>query len=455
MEKNKRLQAALLLAAVLLLTACSPAGSVGTAQTIAGQLGTADAHDSIQATMDASNPLLGLYGWVTYTPTVTNTPPPTALPTQTPEPKPTVPLSELKRILPIQPPDGSRAEVVVADMQTPVTVALAPDGRIFFTEKESGSVRVAIDGQILPEPVYTATVGIAGEQGMIGLVFDPDFENNQQIWVSHTMPARANNGVKENRILRLTLDGNVATKAEIAYRVDNSQGDGTHNLNNMVFGPDGMLYVTVGDDAQPELAPFLGDPRGKILRFIPTIPLTAPEDNPFYDGDGPNEDSIYAYGMRNSFDFTFDPLSEEVHIIATENGPECDDEINLVLPGYNYGWKSHYDCLDETRHRPEYNTIPPMLSWDGTVSPTGIMIYTGDDFPEWYGDVFFCSYVDSLLHHMKLNRERTAFVNHHSLNGLFCQTDVINGPKGDIYFLEGGGFGPGTLKRLYNSRRDN
>ena len=453
MEIRNNVWAVWLMTAVIFLAACTADGSA-TANSGGGG-GTPEALDDIQATLDAANPGLGIYGWVTFTPTPTQIPPPTPRPTNTPEPLPTVPLDELKHIVPIQPPDGSRAEVVIADMQTPVTVALAPDGRIFFTEKESGSVRVAIDGEILLEPVYTATVGIAGEQGMIGLVFDPDFETNQQIWVSHTMPARANDGVKENRILRLTLDGNVATTAEIAYQVDNSQGDGTHNLNNMAFGPDGMLYVTVGDDAQSHLAPNLEDPRGKILRFKPTIPLTAAEDNPFYDGEGPIEDSIYAYGMRNSFDFTFDPLSEGgQNIIATENGPECDDEINLVLPGHNYGWKNHYDCTDPARYGPETNTIPPLLSWDGTVSPTGIMVYTGDDFPQWYGDVFFCSYVDGLLHHMEMNRERTAFVNHHSINGLFCQTDIINGPDGDIYFLEGGGFGPGTLKRLYNSRRD-
>ncbi len=446
MEKSKRFIIIYWLAlATILMASCAPPTA---------EVASIATRDIAQTPIVAQNPRTGLQGWATYTPTPSLTPTVTPPPTMTPTPKPTVPLSDLAQIRPIQPPDGSRAEVVVADMDTPVKVVIAPDGRIFYTEKESGMLRVAIDGQILPEPVYTATVGISGEQGLIGLALDPDFAINQQIWISHTMPARANNDIKENRIVRLTLDGNVATEAEIAYQVDNSKGDGTHNLNNMLFGPDGMLYVTVGDDAQPHLAPNLSDPRGKILRFKPTIPLTAPEDNPFYDGDGPNVDSIYAYGLRNSFGITIDPLSEEFRILATENGPECDDEVNLILPGHNYGWKNHYECDDPERYSPEHNTIPPMLTWEGTSSPTGIMVYTGTQFPQFYGDVFFCSYVDGLMHHLELNRERTAFENHHSINGLFCQTDILNGPNGDIYFLEGGGFAPGTLKRLYHSRRE-
>lgn len=379
-------------------------------------------------------------------------PTPTAQPRNTPVPRPTVAMELIRKMITSDLPLAAEVDVVLSDMHAPVTVAIAPDGRLFFTEKDTGNVRVAIDGVIQPEPVITQTVGAHGEQGMLGITFDPDFENNHHIWISYTYPAWANDGEKVNRIVRFTEVDNKATDIRVAYESPNSSGDGTHNLNNLVFGPDGMLYVTIGDDAQAFLSQNMSDPRGKIHRFIPTVPLTIPEDNPFYDGDGPNVDSTYVIGVRNSFDFVLDPLSDEIRFIATENGPDCDDEINLIFPGYNYGWHSGYDCQDPDRFREDINTIPPMLVWEETNAPTGIVVYTGDDFPEWYGDVFFCTY-DGVLHHMKLNETRDAFRMHKWYPGMYCQTDILNGPDGSLYFLEGGGYFDGTLKRIYNKNR--
>jgi glucose/arabinose dehydrogenase len=372
-----------------------------------------------------------------------------ATPSPTSEPAPTVPMEVLQEIVPEQPLEGSSVDVIASGLEKPVAFAFAPDGRLFFTEKESGRVRVIVDGVLQPEPVLTLPVAVLGEQGLLGIAIDPDFEQNHTIWVSHTLPESENNGLKANRIVRFIEQNNTASDVTVVLTLPNDTESDRHNIGNIVFGNDGKLYVSVGDDNQAGFAQQIGDPRGKILRFDPTNPLNAPGDNPFYDGDGPNYDPIYAFGLRNSFDFVFDPLGGGNRIIASENGPDCDDEVNLILPGYNYGWASDHMCSDKQARDSARNTIDPLLFWTPTTAPTGITIYTGDDFPEWYGDVFFCSFQDGLLHHLKLNSTRDGFVSHTSINGMFCQVDVFNGPDGGLYFLEGGGIMIGTLKRLY------
>ncbi len=389
----------------------------------------------------------------TNTPAPTNTP--TTVPTETPipaespTPAPTIPWQDLQYPEPEQPLDGSDVDVYVDGMYQPVAVAFAPDGRLFYTEKETGHVRVVIDHVLQSQPVVTFPSAILGEQGLLGIAIDPNFETNHYIWVTHVLSDKVNNGEKLNRIIRFTEQNNRAIDIQIAFSSINIIQTDRHNIGNLAFGPDGMLYVAVGEGTEAYLAPNLHDPRGKILRFDPnTLPLQAPPDNPFYDGDGQNFDPIYAYGFRNPFDFVFDPLKPG-NIIATGNGPDCDDEVNLVLKGYNYGWEYDYICRDQQPLDPATNTIPPLISWSPTTAPTGITVYTGDDFPEWYGDIFFCAYNNAILHHLKLNEARDAVISHTSINGMFCQIDVINGPDGALYFLEGGGIQEGRLKRLF------
>lgn len=389
----------------------------------------------------------------TDTPAPTNTPTPvpteTAVPAESPTPAPTIPWKDLEHPGPEDPLDGSDVDVYVDGMNAPVAVAFAPDGRLFFTEKETGHVRVVIDRVIQPQPVATFPSAILGEQGLIGIAMDPDFENNHYIWVTHVLSDKVNNGEKLNRVIRFTEQNNRAIDIQIAFTSINIIQTDRHNIGNLSFGPDGMLYVAFGEGTQAYLAQNLHDPRGKIMRFDPSkLPLEAAPDNPFDDGDGQNIDAIYAYGFRNPFDFVFDPLVTG-NIFATGNGPDCDDEINLVLKGYNYGWDHDYICRDEQPLDPDKNTILPLISWSPTTSPTGITVYTGDDFPEWYGDIFFCAYNNALLHHLKLNEARDAVVSHTTLNGMYCQIDVINGPDGALYFLEGGGIQEGRLKRLF------
>ena len=219
-----------------------------------------------------------------------------------------------------------------------------------------------------------------------------------------------------------------------------------HNGGNLHFGPDGKLYISVGnsDDKNDAVDPAqdLGSPLGKLHRFNAAAPLSTPGDNPF------SGSSIYAYGLRNSFDFDFDPISGQ--IFATENGDACDDEINRLLPRGNYGWRPDYPCDDATGPNLAYNTIPPLIYWTSSIAPTGLAFYRGDLIPEWKNDLFMCAFKDSstALHHFKLNAARTAIISHTIIAGTQCRTDVLTGPDGALYYSEGGGYYDGPIKRL-------
>jgi hypothetical protein len=271
-------------------------------------------------------------------------------------------------------------------------------------------------------------------------------------------------GTIKNRVVRITLndDNSVPLDPETAgcfpiYQPAPGYYVSIHNGGNLHFGPDGKLYVGVGNNNEEttdpnEPAQNLAAPLGKMHRYNPTVPLSSPADNPFFNWPGADK-SNYAYGLRNPFDFTFDPISGQP--FATDNGDECDDEINLIRAGYNYGWRLNYPqppllCDDDVGPDMRYNTIPPLYHWTPSIAPTGITFYTGDLIPEWKNDLFMCAFKDSstALHHFKLDATRTAIISHTIIAGTRCRTDVLTGPDGALYYSEGGGYYNGPIKRL-------
>ncbi len=307
---------------------------------------------------------------------------------------------------------GVRVLTVVEAADFPVAMAMAPDGRIFYTEKETGRIRIlTADGQLLPDPFATVPPSTSSERGLLGIALHPDFVSNGWLYVYYT---RSNTGApdggffsaEDNRVVRFTAAGNVAGGAEtVIFRLPALVGP-VHNGGNIHFGPDRKLYVTIGELADPPAAQSVNNLRGKIMRINDDGGI--PDDNPFGAGS-----PVFALGVRNSFDFTFDPVSQV--LIATENGLHSNDEINRIVAGGNYGWpevEGVRDTASELAFSPESGTLTdPIVDLIETVAPTGIDFAPDDTFGAGTkNQMFIGEYKTGQVMRYTLNADRTGVI---------------------------------------------
>jgi glucose/arabinose dehydrogenase len=341
------------------------------------------------------------------------------------------------RDVPTEPlPEGLRVETVAAGAQGlrfPVAIAFLPDGRYLVTEKGDGSPNDSVihlfsaAGQPQAQPFATIRVDSFFERGLLGVAVDPDFAESHAVYVFYSAPVDP----AVNIVARYTERAGQGVDPQVIFEAPVITGRGNHNGGNVHFGPDGKLYVTIGENADPALA---RDPQGrygKIHRL--NADGSVPADNPLLPG------SALAYGLRNSFDFTFDPRTGSLW--AAENGPGCDDEVNVIRPGGDYGWGPGADCA-----APPAGSIPPALRWRETDALTGIVFYDGAAIPAWQGSLLICGYNSGLLYRATLtpSRDAVAALSRVELPAeAACTTDVEVGPDGAIYLL-----GRGSIFRL-------
>jgi glucose/arabinose dehydrogenase len=200
-----------------------------------------------------------------------------------------------------------------------------------------------------------------------------------------------------------------------------------------------MLYITIGDNGCNRcLSQDNRSLAGKILRF--TRDGAIPDDNPFSSAPFPRS-AFFATGLRNSFDFTIHPSTGE--IVATENGPSRNDEINHIVAGRNYGWP-FFQCGDAQgdvcpSDRPEQK--PPLRCHVDVIAPTGITFYDGDAYPaEFRGSVFYGDFNTGTLRRLVLSddADRVLTEDQQFLSGLGPIIDIVEGPDGLLYVLSEG-----------------
>jgi aldose sugar dehydrogenase len=257
-----------------------------------------------------------------------------------------------------QPPTGDlQLQSVLSGLSFPVGMALAPDGRVFFNERLTGRIRlINPQWQLVSTQFCQITIATNGEQGLLGLTLDPDFANNRFVYVYHTASSPL-----RNRVVRYTDSSGSCTQETII--LDNLPASTNHNGGIIQFGPDGKLYVIIGDAENTANAQNVTSLEGKVLRVNPDG--SAPSDNPFFSNANTNAKKVYSLGHRNSYGFTFH--GHTGHLWETENGPSDNDEINRVVSGGNYGWPTVRGIAGNANFR------DPILAYVSVIAPTGII----------------------------------------------------------------------------------
>jgi glucose/arabinose dehydrogenase len=329
-------------------------------------------------------------------------------------------------------------EVVAAKLNVPWDMAIAPDGRIFLTER-TGAIRVIDNkGKLLQDPVYKFedTFWTEAEAGLLGLALDPDFANNRRLYVYHTYK----DGTKsKNRLVRLVEQDNKARIDKVL--LDNLPGERIHDGGRVRFGPDGKLYFTNGDANDRPAAQELGFLGGKIMRLNPDG--TIPDDNPFPGSP------VYSLGHRNPQGLAWHPVTKA--LFSTEHGQTAHDEVNIIEKGANYGWpyiqgdEAEPNAQDRPKLGPGTLKKPLLHSGTATWAPSGITFVTKGP---WAGNLLVANLRGTQLQRIILGSDYKSVQSVEELfkNELGRLRSVVEGPDGSLYLMTNNRDGRGQPK---------
>jgi len=375
--------------------------------------------------------------------------------TQTP-PKPQL-IASGPQVLDVQ---GGKIRVVpvALGLNHPWSIAF-PDTRTILVSEQNGKLRMIRDGVLQPDPIWTAPS--SNRDALHFIALHPNFAQNQLVYVSY--PKR--DGERFTlAVARGRLSGSKLTDVEEIFVAD-AWETGGNLAGRIFFGTDSMLYVTVGDrdricctgteDNSLRLkAQSLETHVGKTLRLKDDGKV--PPDNPFVNKAGARPE-IFTYGHRNGYGLAIHPETGELW--QAEIGPMGGDEVNILQPGHNYGWplvsmgRNYTGTLvsDQPWARPGMDN--PRIFWVPSISPSSILFYTGDKFPQWKNNLFIGSLTQRTLIRMAFNQPSQAEKREPLLVPLEERIrDVQQGPDGCIYVAteraSGGNASDGAVLRV-------
>jgi glucose/arabinose dehydrogenase len=347
---------------------------------------------------------------------------------------------------------GGRIRVVevARDLVHPWSLAFLPNGDLLVAE-QNGRLRRIHDDQLEPDPVWVSPTSAGEGDALKSVAVHPHFAEHRAVYVAY--PVRDAERGNTLAIARGRLDGAKLEDVEEIFVADAWEMGG--NLGGRIlFGPDNTLYVTVGDrdilccigKDDPSLrmkAQSLDNDVGKTLRIRDDGGI--PDDNPFVGRDDAKPE-IFTYGHRNGYGLAFHPETGELW--QAEIGPMGGDEVNILLPGHNYGWplvstgRNYTGTLVSEQPWARPGMDNPRFHWVPSISPSGLMFYTGDKFPNWQGSLFVGALTTRQLQRIAFGQPSQAEPREGLLTALDARVrDVAQSPDGYIYVATERSFG--------------
>ena len=276
-----------------------------------------------------------------------------------------------------------KVKTLAEGLDHPWGMAFLPDGRLLVTER-AGDLRIMSADGALTEPLAGVPEVVAeGQGGLLDVALDPNFADNNLVYLSYSEPGDGGAGTA---VARGRLDGNALEDVKVIFRQTPKVSGGNHFGGRLAFTPDGKLFITLGDRFKFEPAQDLTSHLGKIVRINPDG--SVPPDNPFI-GQQDAQPEIWSYGHRNVESAAIHPKTGKLWEL--EFGPKGGDELNIPGPGLNYGWPmvswgKHYDGKDIPNPPTHPEFADAVRHWTPVISPSGITFYTAEAYPGWTAD---------------------------------------------------------------------
>ena len=354
--------------------------------------------------------------------------------------------------------DNFQNQILATGFDLPTNIEFLPDNRMLVGEL-AGRILVVPPPYTTPNPtpfLQLLNVATGVQHGLFDIVLDPNFANNHHFYVFYTL------GIpNRDRVSRFTANANLTgtvSGSELVLYQDPQDPGVEHHGGALNFGNDGMLYFTTGDHFLGSPSQDLNSPRGKVHRIFPDG--LAPVDNPFYDGNGPHWDSVWAYGLRNPYRASYDSATGRLYIgdVGGNNQSTAQEELDVGVRGANYGWPNNEGPCSTPCTSPLYS-----YAHNGTnAAITGGFVYRGSQFPSsMRGNYFFADYARHWIKRMVLdaNGNVVSVNNFEPASGNPAESagDVVyltEGPDGALYYVDlgysdvSGTFGVSKIRRI-------